>query len=393
MYKNNYKRRQYGGQRHGGGSRRIRTFDPSSIVENLKKIDAPKIEDEVYVPKNSFSDFSLEAVVKQNIFARGYKTPTPIQDQTIAHILEGRDVVGIANTGTGKTAAFLIPLINKVIKNKNERVLIIAPTRELAVQIQRELTMFTKNLGIYSVICIGGVSINGQINSLRGNPHFVIGTPGRLMDLYNQHKIYFDSYRSIVLDEVDRMLDMGFIRDVEKIITKLPVKRQSLFFSATITDSVQRVMGRFIYNPVTVSVKKKDNLASIRQDVMQVNGKPKTLMLMDLLDQREFEKVLVFGRTKHGIEKLTRDLVRMGVRVAAIHGNKTQNQRQRALDQFSNGSVNVLVATDVASRGLDIRGVTHVINYDLPESYEDYIHRIGRTGRADKTGTAITFVG
>jgi len=358
------------------------------VVNNSPKF----IQEEKYETKNAFEDFDISHNLKASIKRRGYTTPTPIQDQAIPEILRNKDVVGIANTGTGKTAAFLIPLINKVLLNRGEKVLIIAPTRELAVQIESELALFSRSLGIHSVVCIGGVSINTQIRKLQRRPQFVIGTPGRLLDLNFQRKLSFGHFNSVVLDEVDRMLDMGFIKDVQKIISQLPHRRHSLFFSATVGDSVMDIMKQFTLNPTKISVKSQDSAINVNQEVIRVNGRAKLRVLQDLLDRREFQKVLVFGRTKRGAEKLTRDLSKMGFLVSAIHGNKTQNQRQRSLEMFRNGKVSVLIATDVVARGIDVDNITHVINYELPETYDHYLHRIGRTGRAGKMGKAITFV-
>lgn len=396
MYHQNNKQRYStrGGRWRGGGNfraRRPKTFDPSFIIRNLN--EAAPVEEEAFVSKNKFADLSISPDLKDNITRRGYSDPTPIQDKAIPEILAGGDVVGIANTGTGKTAAFLIPLIDKVFKDKTQKVLVVTPTRELAVQIEKELYSFTKDLNVFSTVCIGGMPIRKQIYHLGKRPHFVIGTPGRLLDLWEQRCLNFADYQTVVLDEVDRMLDMGFLPDMERIIAKLPEPRQSLFFSATITDKVRSVMGKFTKDPVSISVKTQDTLAKVKQDVVRVNGKGKTGMLIDLLYLKEFEKVLVFGRTKRGVESLNRELTRSGFRAASIHGNKSQNQRQYALEQFKLGRVKVLLATDVAARGLDIDDITHVINFDLPESYEDYIHRIGRTGRANKAGVALTFVG
>lgn len=386
MYKNNRFRPRRAGARRQGGFR-IKTFDPSHVVNN-----APVFKQEEYEPKHTFSDFAISENLKASINKRGFTIPTPIQDQAIPEILKNGDVVGIANTGTGKTAAFLIPLINKVILNRGQRVLIITPTRELAVQIENELTLFTRNLGIYSVVCIGGVSINGQIRRLRRKPQFIIGTPGRLLDLSSQRKLDFGQLGSVVLDEVDRMLDMGFIRDVQKIISQLPHHRQSLFFSATVGNDVMQIMRQFTNNPMTVSVKSQDIAINVDQKVVNVGGRAKIDVLQELLDQREFEKVLVFGRTKRGAERLARDLAKMGFQVSAIHGNKTQNQRQKSLELFRQGKVSILIATDVVARGIDVDNITHVINYELPETYDHYLHRIGRTGRAGKKGKALTFV-
>ncbi len=384
MYKQNYNRFFARGGRH-------RTFDPSSIIENLKKAPQSSFDD-TYVVRNSFSGFNISSELKNSIASRGFLTPTPIQDQAIPLILDGRDVVGIANTGTGKTAAFLIPLIDKVIKDRRQGVLIITPTRELAVQIENELYSFSKTLRIYSAVCIGGMPIKRQIYSLRRNPSFVIGTPGRLLDLSSQKSIDFTKYETAVFDEVDRMLDMGFLPDVERIVKAIPVSRQSLFFSATVNDKVRGVMGRFTANPVTVSVKRRDSLENVLQDVVRVRGNQKVDVLSKMLYRKECEKVLVFGRTKRGIENLKKTLLVKGFRADAIHGNKTQPQRQKALSRFRRGEIKILLATDVASRGLDIENVSHVVNFDLPETYEDYIHRIGRTGRANKKGVALTFV-
>lgn len=349
-------------------------------------------QDDVYTAVNSFSDFPLHQKIQDNIKIHGYLTPTPIQDQAIAHIINGKDLVGIANTGTGKTAAFLIPLINKAINDRSQKVLIVVPTRELAAQIEEEFRHFSIDIQINAALCIGGVGIHNQIRSLRGNPNFIIGTPGRLKDLEHQRALSFSMFNTIVLDEVDRMLDMGFINDVKHIVGRLPAQRHSLFFSATLPKSVVEVMTGFLKDPVTVSVKTNDAALYVDQDIVKVNGKQKVDILHDLLIKDGFNKVLVFGRTKWGMEKLAKELDRRGFNVASIHGNKTQFQRCRAIEQFKLSQIQILLATDIASRGLDIENVTHVINYDIPESYTDYVHRIGRTGRAGRKGIALTFV-
>ncbi|RJQ31724.1 MAG: DEAD/DEAH box helicase [Actinobacteria bacterium] len=371
-----------------GGRHNQATFDPSLLVKQAE----PNQAKQEYCATHQFADFAICDQLKRNIGTKGYKFPTPIQDQSIPHILEGKDVVGIANTGTGKTAAFLIPLIEKVVNYQGSRVLIITPTRELALQVRDELTLFSKGLRVHSALCIGGASINVQIDHLRKKPQFVIGTPGRLNDLKERGKLYYPDFKSIVLDEVDRMLDMGFIHEIKYIINNLPKERHSLFFSATITDSVRGIMEGFLSDPVFVTVESSKPAANVDQDIIKTNGRAKVEVLHELLITEGFDKVLVFGRTKWGMEKLAKDLNKRGFNVASIHGNKSQAQRQQALKQFRNSHVQALLATDVASRGLDIDDVTHVINYDLPQSYEDYVHRIGRTGRADKTGLALTFV-
>lgn len=367
--------------------RRTPHYDPALFI---KKATLEQAVD--YQAKNKFSDFNLDSRLLANILARGYTAPTPIQDQAIPALLLGRDVVGCANTGTGKTAAFLVPLINKILLNRQEKVLVIIPTRELAMQIRAELEEFGRGLSISSALCIGGVNINPQIRALANQPDFVIGTVGRLKDLSRRHQLFFSDYHSIVLDEVDRMLDMGFIRDIRQIISKLPQDRHSLFFSATMPEKVNQIMRDFLHDPVSIKIKTQPFSANVDQDIFKLNGQNKVEALSNLLQGRNFQKVLVFGRTKRGAEQLSIALRKKGVEVAVIHGNKSQSQRQRAIEMFKEDRVQVLVATDVASRGLDINDITHVINYDLPENYDDYIHRIGRTGRANKKGSAITFI-
>lgn len=345
------------------------------------------------MPEHAFKDFHVDAEIKHNIAAKGYITPTPIQDKSIPHILRGSDIVGIANTGTGKTAAFLIPLINKVLLNKLENVLIIVPTRELALQIDQEFREFAKFMRLYSVCCVGGASIGRQIADLSRRHNFVIGTPGRLKDLIQRKVINLSKFNSLVLDEADRMLDMGFIADMRFIMSGLPSKRQTLFFSATVSREIESLIREFLREPITISVKTQDTAENIDQDIIRVQpGDSKIDMLHDLLIQTDFKKVLIFGRTKHGVEKLSKHLLQRGFKTESIHGNKNQAQRQRALQAFKANYVQILIATDVAARGLDIADVSHVINFDLPGSYEDYIHRIGRTGRADKKGKALTFI-
>ena len=366
----------------------IRAIREVEIINSARK-ESPQ---EIYAPKNSFSDFAIEQKLKDNISYKKYLHPTPIQDQAIDHILAGKDLIGIANTGTGKTAAFLIPLINKVYLNKTQKVLIITPTRELALQIKEELYEFSAGLGIRSVLCIGGMSLGRQKESLRQSCNFVIGTPGRIRDLIGERSLILSTFNNVVLDEADRMVDIGFINDIKYFISLLSPNRQSLFFSATISPKVKEILRTFVVNPVTVSVEKQATAENIEQKVINVQKHEKIDKLHDLLAQDEYEKVLIFGRTKWGVQKLTDELVRRGIRAAVIHGNKSQGQRQKALEQFKNNQISVLLATDVASRGLDIPDVSHVINFDMPATYDDYIHRIGRTGRANKKGIALTFL-
>lgn len=351
-------------------------------------------ETEVYNPKHRFADFEMHSKLKANVAEKGYVHPTPIQDGAIPHILAGRDVIGIANTGTGKTAAFLLPLIHKTFKHKTEKVLIIVPTRELALQIEDELRDFSRGSGLHSSLCIGGAHIMEQMRSLARNPSFVIGTPGRLKDLIERKKLDLSGFGNIVLDEVDRMLDMGFINDIKYLVALMKTPRQSLFFSATMPREIAELAKKFLNDPVTIAIKSRATSENVDQDVVHVTPKEEKIeTLHNLLLHPEFQKVLIFGRTKHGVDKLAHRLADRGFKADSIHGDKSQSQRQRALRRFSQDEITILVATDVAARGLDIPDVTHVINYELPENYEDYIHRIGRTGRGAKKGNALTFIG
>lgn len=382
----NYRNNGGGGGR-GRGRANQRSFDPRTLIGRT-----PNAVSDEYNVTHTFADFNLDGRLTKNIAGRKFESPTPIQDQAIPEILNGRDVVGIANTGTGKTAAFLIPLINKVASDPQSRVLIVAPTRELALQIEKEMQIYAWGMQVYCVNCIGGVSIRNQMNKLQRRPQFVIGTPGRLLDLENRKQVNFNHFDSIVLDEVDRMLDMGFIHDVEQIINKLPKDRQSLFFSATIDGKVKNVLSQFVKDPVMISVKSNDVSENIHQDIVELRGRNKEDVLRELLNTKEVEKTLIFTRTKHGADALHRNLSVSGFKTTVLHGNRTQNQRQKSLDLFRQGRVNIMIATDVASRGIDVADITHVINHDLPGSYDDYIHRIGRTGRANKKGIALTFI-
>jgi ATP-dependent RNA helicase RhlE len=354
-------------------------------------------ETEHFTPEHTFADFAIESELKLAVLAKGYELPTPIQDRAIPQILKGHDVVGIANTGTGKTAAFLIPLINKVRLNPREQVLIMAPTRELAIQIDTELKGFVSGLRtgekIFSVCCVGGVNIGPQIRELRYHNNFIIGTPGRLKDLIQRNFIKLSAFKTVVLDEADRMLDMGFIADMRFIMNGMSKDRHTLFFSATITNEIEHIIKDFLREPVRISVKTRDTSKNVDQDVIRVTpGTSKMELLHDLLKKAEFSKVLIFGRTKRGVERLSKTLIERGFKADSIHGDKVHGKRQQALKKFKDSHVQVLVATDVAARGLDIADVSHVINFDIPETYEDYIHRIGRTGRGNKKGKALTFI-
>lgn len=384
------------GNRHGHarkGGRKMPTFNPSQFI-NKNPID---VIEEVYTPKNTFNTFGLSETLVGAIAKLGLKTPTPIQDQIIPEILKGHDVIGLAETGTGKTAAFLIPILEETLKdkakNKNRQTLILAPTRELAIQINEELYKLSRGLGIYSTICVGGMSIIPQIKSLRRTNHFIIGTPGRVLDLIKRKNLKPENTTTVVLDEADRMLDMGFINDMRTILSSTPKDRETLFFSATMSSGAKKLVNDFLRDPIIISVKKKDVTDSIAQDVIRYNHHDKFDTLVSLLKNTEFKRVLIFGSMKHSVEKLSKQLsMEAGVTADSIHGNKSHGQRQRSLKRFKKGEVRVLVATDVAARGIHIDDVTHVINYDLPTTFEDYVHRIGRTGRGTKHGKALTFV-
>lgn len=383
---------RFGSRPKSGGRGRARFAQKSIDVSRYINTKTTPVAEIVYTPKHTFADFLIEEGLKKNIAKKGYVIPTPIQDQAIPEILKGNDIVGIANTGTGKTAAFLLPLIHKVYNGVNEQVLILAPTRELAVQINDELKGYVGNVGINSVCAVGGVPIGGQIRSLRYFNNFIIGTPGRIKDLMERGVLNISKFRTVVLDEADRMLDMGFINDMRLVMSKMSKERHTLFFSATLSSDIERLISEFLNNPIRISVKTGDTSKNVHQDVLRVGQGSKLDLLHGLLNKEEFEKVLVFARTKHSVQKLSDELSKRGVSSTAIHGNKNQTQRQRALNDFKANRAKVLVATDVAARGLDIPNVSHVINFDAPGTHEDYIHRIGRTGRAGKTGKALTFV-
>jgi len=372
----------------GGRSFKGQLIDPSRFIN--KAVITEEVEH--FVPEHAFADFAVAPELKANIINKGYQAPTPIQDRAIPHVLLGRDVVGIANTGTGKTAAFLIPLINKVFKNRTEKVIIAVPTRELAIQIDEELRGFAEGLRIYSVCTVGGAPIGPQIRDLKRSHNFVIGTPGRIKDLVERKVINLLSFNTVVLDEADRMLDMGFVNDMRFMMSQMASARHTLFFSATMSREIEILIKEFLTDPVSVSVKTGDTAKSVDQDIVRIEGKNKVDILHDLLLKDGFTKVLVFGQTKHGVERLSKDLIGRGFKAESIHGNKNHSKRQKALGLFKDDHIQVLVATDVAARGIDVSNVSHVINYDLPNTYEDYVHRIGRTGRAGKRGKALTFI-
>jgi ATP-dependent RNA helicase RhlE len=307
--------------------------------------------------------------------------------------MQGKDILGLASTGSGKTAAFLLPMINKFIKDGTQTCLIVVPTRELGSQIQDEFRELAKGTNLKSVLIIGGKSIRDQMYILSKRPHFIIATPGRLKDIYDRRGVNLGEVNNVILDEVDRMLDMGFIDDIRYIIDKLDTNRQSLFFSATMSFKAEAIANSLLKNPIKIEIEQQSAQKNVDQDIIRVDGsKRKEEVLLDLLSKEEFKRVLIFTRTKRNADKLSDYLYNQKLNVDALHGDKRQSQRTRIIDGFKRGDFNILIATDVASRGLDVNNITHVINYDEPESMEDYIHRIGRTGRAGKKGYALTFV-
>lgn len=363
---------------------------PSNFIN---KAVAPEAE-VPYVPTHTFHDFGLSNRIVQTLDHIGYETPSPIQDQAIPPALQGKDIIGLANTGTGKTAAFLLPIIEKTIAAPRiASTLILAPTRELAGQIDSEFRRFAAGQKLYSTLVVGGANIQRQIQQIQRGPHLIIGTPGRVKDLIDRNVLRLSGITSFVLDEAERMCDMGFVRDIRTIEAELPRSRQTFCFSATMTSDVQEIVEQFMVDPVTIQIAKNQTNDHIEQDVIHTRDKQhKIEVLNELLAKPEFEKVIVFGDTKYGVQRLSDALSAQGHTSVAIHGNKSQSQRDRALKDFKSGRAMVMVATDVAARGLDIAEVSHVINFDPPKVYADYVHRIGRTGRAGKKGSALTFV-
>jgi ATP-dependent RNA helicase RhlE len=381
-YKSNYKPRNTNKVNHG------QYINPAKFIKA-----AIPVEEENYVATNSFSDFNINPVLKRNLEFSGYLEPTPIQDQTIPAALEGRDVIGVAHTGTGKTAAFAVPLLHELLTDRNKRALIMAPTRELAQQIEAECIKISKSSNIRTAVLIGGSSIGRQLSDLKRSPQIIIGTPGRIKDHLERKSLNLATIEIVVLDEVDRMLDMGFINDMRKILSLITNDRQSYFFSATLDTKVRELAATFTKDPFTIMLKTGDTSDNINQDVVQyVTVHDKLDKLHDTLIQSEVQKVIVFEETKRSADRLGKELVLRGFQAVSIHGGKSQGQRQRALQQFKENKVNVLVATDVVARGIDVVDVTHVINYSIPHTYDDYIHRIGRAGRAGRLGHALTFV-
>ena len=343
-----------------------------------------------------FHDLSLVDPLLRALRAAGYEEPTPIQQQAIPHVLNGRDLIGCAQTGTGKTAAFALPilqrLMEKPVTRRGIRALVLSPTRELSAQIADSFTTYGRHTGLKTIVIYGGVGQSPQVEAVRRGADILVATPGRLLDLMNQGVVRLDTIEIFVLDEADRMLDMGFIHDVRRVISALPTRRQTLLFSATMPEAIQELADRILKQPEHVEVTPQaTTVEKITQSVFFVAKQDKRALLEHLLADSSIRRVLVFTRTKHGANKLAQQLDRAHIQAAAIHGNKSQSARQQALDQFKAGRIRVLVATDIAARGIDVDDVTHVINYDLPNEPESYVHRIGRTARAGASGIAYSF--
>lgn len=392
-------------KRGGGGGykankRRGERIDFSRFVKK-----GMHVAEKPYVAKHAFTDFPFNPQLYKNIARTGFANPRPIQDQAIPAVMAGKDVFGMANTGTGKTAAFLLPLIEKIAKTKGqakrETVLIMAPTRELALQIESDFKNLAFGFGMFSVACVGGLPIMKQIREIKMGVSFIIGTPGRLRDLIDKKVLDLSACHSVVLDEADRMLDMGFRDDMVYIIGKTPKERQTLFFSATLSPEIKKLTEQYLKDPIFISVITGVTAKNIDQDVVRVRTKEEKIeklheVLKKGMPAGEGEgrqiKALIFREMKHSVDALEKELSRFGFKVGGIHGNKRSRERIRILDSFKKDQINILIATDVAARGLDIPDVTHVINYDVPQTYDTYVHRIGRTGRSGKKGIALTFV-
>ena len=347
-----------------------------------------------------FNELPIIEPILKALAEEGYSQPTPIQEQSIPHTMRGRDMLGCAQTGTGKTAAFAIPILQRLLESEKPnqdrrrpiRCLILTPTRELAIQIEESFTAYGRHLPLRHAVIFGGVSQKAQTDTLQRGVDILVATPGRLLDLIQQGFVRLRDLEIFVLDEADRMLDMGFIHDVKKVIAQLPQKRQTLFFSATMPPEIAGLANSILTDPLTVSVTPVSSTAEkVNQSIFFVEKNDKKRLLIHLLEDRSIRSALVFTRTKHGANRLAGDLVKAGVRTEAIHGNKSQTARQNALKNFKNGTTRVLVATDIAARGLDIEELSHVINYELPNVPETYVHRIGRTGRAGASGEALSF--
>jgi len=383
----------FGSQNRGGSGRkpmRGERIDFAKFIHKPTATDA--VKPKTIEVKHTFADFDLNPILQNNLKNKGYTSPTPIQDQTIAHAMLGQDVLGLANTGSGKTAAFLLPLIDKVSKDPKQKVMILAPTRELAMQIEAEFREFAQGMKLFSTLCVGGMPIFRQIQNLKMINHFIIGTPGRIKDLSDRRCINYAEFNNVVLDEVDHMLDMGFVDEITDILKGLSPDKQSLFFSATMPIRIKNLVQKFQNNPFTVDIVVPGSTKSVEQDIIRTTRENKFQTLCDLLKGTDVTRTIIFVETKREVDDVTDSLREAGFRSGSLHGDKRQRERARTLDNFKKNNIDILVATDVAARGIDVKDVSHVINYTIPQTHDSYVHRIGRAGRAGKTGKAFTFV-
>ncbi len=372
------------------GGKQTSNLDPLKLVKNGLNATEPGFK-----ASQTFESMDLCPELKRNLSSRGFTKPTEIQDRTYSHLMHGRDLVGIASTGTGKTGSFLIPIIQQLIAGVNSfKTLVVVPTRELAQQVNNEFISLTKGTGLRSVCLIGGTSISKDVSGLNRENQLIVGTPGRLLDMVNRRALNLKDVPVLVIDEFDRMLDMGFVNDIMKMVKLMTTRKQTMLFSATIEPSQKSLIASLLNNPVEVKVSAGVSASEqVDQNIIKVPaGADKFEMLRTLINDKDFSKVLIFTQTKRQVDRLGKKLSKSGVNSVVIHGDKSQNSRSNALRMFQNGSAKVLVATDVASRGIDVTDISHVINYQMPLNYDTYVHRVGRTGRAGKTGKALTFV-
>ena len=369
----------------------VSSIDPQSLIQKATQESEAKP-----ASSGSFKDFKLNHQLSTNIEKKGYTNPTEIQSRSFKALIEGRDLIGVANTGTGKTGAFLIPLIERLMQNQKDpfTTLVVVPTRELALQVESEFKSLTHGMKLFVSCFIGGTSMGKDLAKARRGSHVIVGTPGRLLDLANRGAIRFQDISVLVLDEFDRMLDMGFVNDIKKMVSRMQRREQTLLFSATIDPKQRSLINTLVQNPLEIKVSRGTKATNtVEQDISKVGPKEdKFELLLDLINNHSFEKVILFAETKRLVDRLSKKLSKSGIPSGMIHGDKSQNYRNRAIEQFKSGSTRVLVATDVAARGIDIQNVTHVINYQLPMTMDSYRHRRGRTGRAGNKGMAYTFV-
>lgn len=372
--------------------KRVSTIDPNQLIKRASN-DVESTPE--FKPTKTFAELYLDQRLVNNLEQKGYKNPTEIQEKAIKPLVEGRNMVGIANTGTGKTAAFLLPIIDQLLStDRHFTSLVIVPTRELAQQVEEEFRSFTKGFKFYVSTFIGGTNVDQDVRRLKKFQHVIVGTPGRLIDLSDRGALRLEKVNTLVLDEFDRMLDMGFVNDIKKIVGRMNARKQTMLFSATLDKSQQSIIDELVSDPIEIKTTTGTKASEmVDQEVIKVKeGEDKFAMLKQLIDGEAFKKVIIFAETKRAVDKLSKKLKNSGVNTVFIHGGKTQNFRSKAIQQFKKGPTKVLVATDVAARGIDVDNVSHVINYQLPATMDSYVHRIGRTGRAGKKGMAYTFV-